>query len=85
MLWFLPEFSPILHPACHGRSQKLGGPGSILREGGGGGLGSRVDFFFGGGAGGGGGGLGQKEKSPDFRCPEVGISAHTTKGMEILN
>ena len=24
--------------------------------------------------GGGGGGLAQKEKSPDFRCPEVGIS-----------
>ena len=24
---------------------------------------------------GGGGGLAQKEKSPDFRCPEVGISA----------
>ena len=31
---------------------------------------SRVDF---GGVG--GGGLAQKEKSPDFRCPEVGISA----------
>ena len=69
MLWFLPEFSSILHPACHGRSQKLGGPGSILREGGGGrGLGLRVDFL------GGLGGLAQKEKSPDFRCPEVGIS-----------
>ena len=53
MLWFLPEFSSILHPACHGRSQKLGGPASILREarwGGGGALESRVDF---GGVGGG--------------------------------
>ena len=41
------------------------------KRGGGGGaaLESRVDF------GGGGGGLTQKEKSPDFRCPEVGISA----------
>ena len=36
---------------------------------GGGALESRVDF------GGVGGGLAQKEKSPDFRCPEVGISA----------
>ena len=39
------------------------------RGGGGGALESRVDF---GGVG--GGGLAQKEKSPDFRCPEVGIS-----------
>ena len=39
--------------------------------GGGAALESRVDF----GGGGWGGGLAQKEKSPDFRCPEVGISA----------
>ena len=70
MLWFLPEFSSVLHPACHGRSQKLGGPASILREARwGGGVGVAGRFW------GVGGGLAQKEKSPDFRCPEVGISA----------
>ena len=39
------------------------------RGGGGGGVGVAGRFW-----GGGGGGLAQKEKSPDFRCPEVGIS-----------
>ena len=38
------------------------------RGGGGGGVGVAGRFW------GGGGGLAQKEKSPDFRCPEVGIS-----------
>ena len=41
--------------------------------GGGAALESRVDF------GGVGGGLAQKEKSPDFRCPEVGISVFISK------
>ena len=80
MLWFLPEFSSILHPACHGRSQKLGGPASILREARwGGALESRVDF------GGVGGGLAQKEKSPDFRCPEVGISVLIVTEIHVLS
>ena len=47
--------------------RNLGGLG-LFCEKGGGGLGLRVDFL------GGLGGLAQKEKSPDFRCPEVGIS-----------
>ena len=38
--------------------------------GGGGGVGVAGRFW------GGGGGLAQKEKSPDFRCPEAGISVH---------
>ena len=66
MLWFLPEFSSILHPACHGRSQKLGAPASILREArwggvGGGGVGVAGRFW------GGGGGVGTKGKISRFQ------------------
>ena len=73
MFCFLTEFSSIFHPTCHGCLQKLGRPGSILQQvvvGGGGGCGSRVIIWEVGE-----GGLVQKKKSPDFRRPEVGISA----------
>ena len=46
------------------------GPVYFTRSGGGE-VGSQVDFW---GVLGGGGGVGTKEKFPDFRCPEVGIS-----------
>ena len=52
MLWFLPEFSSILHPACLDAHRNLGGLRLFCEErgGGGGALESRVDF---GGVGGG--------------------------------
>ena len=51
-------------------TESWGGLG-LFCEKGGGGVGVVGRFFWGGG---GGGGLAQKEKSPDFRCPAVGIS-----------
>ena len=56
--------------------RNLGGLRLFCEKRGGWGFGVAGRFW---GAGVGGGGLAQKEKSPDFRCPEVGISAYRTK------